>query len=199
MQLRTDEELVLAAQSGDRQAFEELFERHRTACFKQAMAILRDEANAEDEVQNTAWKAFLNVEQFQHGAKFSTWLSRIVMNQCLMRLRKQRRENLFYLEQTDNPDRPATLELPSVEAGPERELGRFQVAALVRRELGRIPPLLRNVFVLRDLEMLPMPAVAERLGISVPAAKSRLLRARAELRERLGKHCGRMGPATLLA
>jgi len=199
MQPRTDEELVLAAQNGDRQAFEELFERHRPSCFKQAMAILRDAANAEDEVQNTAWKAFQNVEQFQHGAKFSTWLSRIVVNQCLMRLRKQRRENLFYLEQTDDPDRPATLELPSGEAGPERDLGKFQVAVLVRRELGRIPPLLRNVFVLRDVEMLPMPDVAERLGISVPAAKSRLLRARAELRDRLEKHCGRMGPATLLA
>jgi RNA polymerase sigma-70 factor (ECF subfamily) len=73
------------------------------------------------------------------------------------------------------------------------------VATVLHQEINRIPPLLRNVFVLRDVKELPMPEVAERLGISVAAAKSRLLRARQELRARMLKHEGRFGPATLLA
>jgi RNA polymerase sigma-70 factor (ECF subfamily) len=70
---------------------------------------------------------------------------------------------------------------------------------ILKQEIRRIPPLLRNVFVLRDVDQLPMPEVADRLGISVAAAKSRLLRARSELRQRLGKHCGKLGQATLTA
>ena len=69
----------------------------------------------------------------------------------------------------------------------------------MQQEISRIPPLLRNVFVLRDVNELPMPVVAEKLGISVAAAKSRLLRARLELRQRLEKHCGVHGHATLTA
>jgi len=90
-----------------------------------------------------------------------------------------------------------TLELPSADMTPEQKLGKQEVAQVLQKEIGRIPPLLRNVFMLRDVQQLPMPDVAERLGISVAAAKSRLLRARIELRERLSKHEGRLGAATL--
>ena len=76
-------------------------------------------------------------------------------------------------------------------------MGEQQVVNLIRREISLIPPLLRNVMVLRDVEQLPMPDVATRLGLSVPAAKSRLMRARAELRLRVAKHCGPKGCASL--
>jgi RNA polymerase sigma-70 factor (ECF subfamily) len=78
-------------------------------------------------------------------------------------------------------------------------LGRTEVAALIEREISRIPPILRRVFLLREVRMLPMHDVARELGISVAAAKSRLLRARTELRQRLMKQTGRLGPATLCA
>lgn len=90
--LRTweDGELVIAAQAGDRDAFTELVRRHQGTCMKLALSVLREREDAEDEVQNALFKAYEHLGQFQRDAKFSTWLSRIVLNQCLMRLRQTR-------------------------------------------------------------------------------------------------------------
>lgn len=195
-----DEQLVDYAQKGDNQAFAILIERHYPACEQLAFSILRDRHDAEDEVQNAAWKAFERIWQFQQDAKFSTWLSRIVVNQCLMRLRQHRRARLLYIEDASAaPEQSRAFELPSQSDSPETELGRTEVAGVVQKEIRLMPPLLRDVFIMRDVEQMPMETVADRLGISVAAAKSRLLRARIELRSRLEKHQGRLGPATLLA
>jgi RNA polymerase sigma-70 factor (ECF subfamily) len=193
-----DEVLVERAQKGDKTAFADLIERHYATCEKLAVSILRDRHEAEDEVQNACWKAFEHIGQFQRDAKFSTWLTRIVVNQCLMRLRKVRRSRLTYLEETAGED-GRVLELASGSESPEATVAGKQLAEVLEQEIRRIPPLLRNVFILREVQELPMPQVASRLGISVAAAKSRLLRARQELRERLEKHQGRMGAATLFA
>lgn len=194
-----DEQLVVDAQQGSNPAFAELIQRHRSTSLKLAMSVLRDFSDAEDEVQNATWKAFEHIGTFNQDAKFSTWFSRIVLNQCLMRLRKQRRARLFYLEDARGADEAVRLELPDIAATPEDEVGSTQVAAILRQEVRRMPPLLREVFVLRELEQRPMPNVAETLGISIPAAKSRLLRARLELKRKLERHCGRQGAATLTA
>lgn len=193
-----DEFLVTLAQSDDNAAFAVLIERHYTSCEKLAYSILRDRQDAEDEVQNASWKAFEHIGQFQRDAKFSTWLTRIVVNQCLMRLRQARRSRLLYIEDTVTEDsRP--FDLPSTSESPEQSVAKREIASVLQHEIKRIPPLLRNVFLLRDVEEMPMQDVAARLGISVAAAKSRLLRARLELRHRLEKHQGRLGPATLMA
>jgi RNA polymerase sigma-70 factor, ECF subfamily len=184
----SDLDLVLVAQGGDSLAFSELVRRHEPACHRVALAILRHVEDAEDEVQNALWKAFEQLRQFQRQAQFSTWLTRIVVNQCLMRLRRTRRDH----------GRDAVLRrAPAVTTMPDWAIGREQVASVVRSEIHRIPPLLRRVFFLRDVEQLPMSEVARRLGISETAARSRLLRARRELRSRMSRHCGRLGPATL--
>jgi len=194
-----DATLVLEAQAGDRDAFAELVRRHQGACMKLAVSVLRDQEDAEDEVQNALFKAYEHLRQFQRDAKFSTWLSRIVLNQCLMRLRQTRRARFLYLGDSVGADDVLPLELPSKADSPERSLSRKEIALVLEHEMKRIPPLLRNAFLLRDVQQLPMPKVAEELGISIAAAKSRLLRARAELKERLTRHCGRLGLATLLA
>jgi RNA polymerase sigma-70 factor (ECF subfamily) len=194
-----DDQLVRLSQQGDDQAFSELTRRHQSSCKKLALSILRDRQDAEDEVQNAMWKAFEHIDQFQQDSKFSTWLTRIVVNQCLMRLRQGRRAKFLYIDETHVGEDLATLELPDGRKTPEQTLGQAELAVVLNREIRRIPPLLRNVFLLRDIQELPMPDVAERLGISVAAAKSRLLRARLELRSRMEKHFGRLGPATLLA
>ena len=194
-----DEDLVMQAQAGDNAAFAELIERYRGTCMKLALSILRDKLDAEDEVQNACWKAFEHLGQFQRDAKFSTWLSRIVVNQCLMRLRKDRRARYVYLDDGAMNEEVAKLELPAATPTPEEQLAQLEVAEVLDHEIHRIPPLLRDVFLLREVQQLPMPEVAGRLGISVAAAKSRLLRARQELRERVARHCGAMGPATLMA
>ncbi|MBX9600634.1 MAG: sigma-70 family RNA polymerase sigma factor [Bryobacteraceae bacterium] len=195
-----DDELVLKAQSGDHGAFAELIQRHQNSCLKLAVSILRDKQDAEDEVQNACWKAFEHIGQFNRDAKFSTWLTRIVVNQCLMKLRQARRARFLYLDDVQVGEEVQTLELPDTTATPEVAVGRSEVAEVLQKEINRIPPLLRNVFLLRDVQQLEMPVVAKKLGISVAAAKSRLLRARLELRTRMEKHYGaRTGAATLLA
>ena len=194
-----DEELVSLSQSGDNGAFAELVQRHYSSCMKLALSILRDRSDAEDEVQTACWKAYEHIQQFQRDAKFSTWLTRIVVNQCLMRLRQARRARFLHIDDVVIGEEVATLELPDTSMGPEKQLGRAEVAAVLESEIRRIPPLLRNVFLMRDVQQMPMLDVADKLGISVAAAKSRLLRARLELRQRLEKHCGRVGAATLLA
>lgn len=194
-----DEALVDMAQSGNDQAFAELVERHYNSCLKLALSILRDKSDAEDEVQNACWKAFEHLAQFNREAKFSTWLTRIVVNQCLMRLRQAKRAKLFYMDDTQVGDEVVTLELRDENPTPEQELGKLEVAGVVQQEIDRIPPLLRNVFLLRDVQQLPMEEVAERLGISIAAAKSRLLRARLELRTRLSRHQSSLGAASLIS
>jgi RNA polymerase sigma-70 factor (ECF subfamily) len=113
-----------------------------------------------------------------------------------MRIREERNAHFVYLD--NRTEANVRLELVSQTSSPEDELGREEVAQLLRKEMSRLPALFRNIMLLCDSEQLPMPDVAQRLGLSVPAAKSRLLRARRELRSRIGKHCGPKGPATLL-
>lgn len=194
-----DDELVTLAQNGREDAFSELIRRNYSSSFKLAISILHERQEAEDEVQNAYWKAFRHIDQFQQDSKFSTWMTRIVVNQCLMRLRKTRRAKFLFLDDTIIGEERGTLELVDRCLTPEAELGSKELRSILQTEIRRIPPLLRNVFVLRDVDRLPMPQVAEKLGISVAAAKSRLLRARVELRGRLEKHCGRLGHATLTA
>src|SRR3954453_12124444 len=195
----TDENaLITLAQLGDNHAWAQLFERYYKSCLKLAGSILRDREDAEDEVQNACYKDFRHIGQFQRDAKFSTWLTRIVVNQCLMRMRQQRRTRFVYIEDTDVED-SRVMDLPAVDISPEAEVARAEVAAMLHIEISRIPPLLRHVFVLHDIQQLPFEDVAEKLGISVAACKSRLLRARVELRSRLRKHEGRLGPSTLFA
>jgi RNA polymerase sigma-70 factor, ECF subfamily len=196
---QADNDLVTMAQQGREDAFAELIRRNYSSSLKLALSILHERQEAEDEVQNAYWKASRHIGQFQQDSKFSSWMTRIVVNQCLMRLRQTRRARFLFLDDTLIGEERGTLELVDNCMTPEAELGSKELSALLHREIYRIPPLLRNVFVLRDVKELPMPMVAEQLGISVAAAKSRLLRARLELRQRLEKHCGVHGHATLTA
>lgn len=194
-----DCQLVRMCQGGDHEAFAELMRRHQSTAYKLGLSILREKLDAEDEVQNSFWKAFEHINQFQQHAKFSTWLTRIVVNQCLMRLRQSRQAKFYYLDDTQVGEDVVTLDLPDRRQTPEQELGQTEVAQVLNDEICRIPPLLRHVFMLRDVQQLSMPDVAEMLGISVAAAKSRLLRARSELRVRMQRHGGRTGAAALFA
>lgn len=193
-----EEELVCQARQGDILSFAELIRRNQASCRKLAVSILRDEYEAEDQVQEAFWKAFEHLEQFQGVASFSTWLHRIVANQCLTRLRQLKRLPAISLQ--ENTDRMSDIQQMSEQyLNPEEQFGQQEVAIVLRREIGGIPPLLRNVFVLSDIKQLPMLEVAKRLDISVAAAKSRLLRSRLELRVRLAKHKTSRGLAGLLA
>jgi RNA polymerase sigma-70 factor (ECF subfamily) len=192
-----DADLVESARQGDKQAFGELVKRHHHWCMGLAASILRDRGEAEDEAQNAYWNAFQHLDQFQGDAEFSTWLARIVVNQCLMFIRARRRTRYLYLD-AGIPGYPSgSIDLPSWRLDPEGEVGSRQLREVLEREIQCIPALLRNVVLLRDVEELPIGEVANRLGISVSAAKSRLLRARIELRQRVLRHCGASGHFSL--
>ncbi|MCX6632824.1 MAG: sigma-70 family RNA polymerase sigma factor [Candidatus Solibacter sp.] len=195
----TDSQLVSLAQQGSERAFAELMRRHSNSMMQVAVGILHDTQEAEDELQNAWWKAWQHIDGFAGDSRFTTWLTRIVMNQCLMRLRQTRRARFLYMDAPAPGEERVTFELRDAGATPEEALGRREVRDLMRREIARIPPLLRHALVLREVNQLPMPEVAGQLGISIAAAKSRLLRARHELRHRLEKYCGQMGAATLTA
>ena len=186
----SDDELLTLAQDGEEGAFAELMRRTSSSSFKLALSILKDRQDAEDEVQNSYWNAWRYLRRFQRDSKFSTWISRIVINQCLMRLRKARKASFLYLDEGADEGNVGVMELPDRGPTPEAELGGKEMSAVLHREIRRMPPILRTVLVLRDLEELPMEDVAARLEISLVAAKSRLMRARAELKQRLEKQFG---------
>jgi RNA polymerase sigma-70 factor (ECF subfamily) len=163
---------------------------------RRALLILHDRGDAEDAVQAACGKAFQYLEQYHVNGTFAGWLGRIVENECLTRIRDEKQTCFVYLD--NRTESNLRLELVSQTSNPEDRLGREEVLELLYNEMLRMPPLYRSIMLLHDSEELPMPEVAERLGLTIPAAKSRLQRARRELRSRLGKHCGPRGPATLL-
>ena len=195
--LLSDEELVILAQARGIDAFGELIRRHRNMAVRLATTILRNRADAEDEAHNAFTRAFEHIDRFERGCRFTTWLTRIVVNQCLMRLRQARRRRNVSLEEPGEVS--VITAVPAVSDAPDADLARTQLRHVLEAEVRRIPPLLRHPFELRHIHHLPIREVASRLGISVPAAKSRLLRARLELQQRLRRHHGHRGPVTLFA
>lgn len=189
--IQSDSELVALARHGSQEAFGELIKRHYQSCVNIATFILRDRGEAQDEVQKACCKAYLHLDQYHGDAEFLTWMIRIVVNQCLMLIRVRRRTRFLYIDAEPDRERSAPIELPATVPDPEEEVIGHELREVLQREIRRIPPLLRNVLMLRDVHELPIGDVAERLKITVPAAKSRLLRARLELRDRVIRLCGR--------
>jgi len=187
--IRNDLQLIEQSRNGDRNAFEQLVSRHYCRCVNLATNILRNRAEAEDEVQQAFWRAFEHLDQYLGEAEFSAWLLRIVVNECRMLIRSKQRARLLYLDGGRSRSDVRPMELLSPIADPEYEVIKRQMIEGLRTEIQRIPLFFREVIMLHDLEELTMLEAAERLGITVSAAKSRLLRARRELRSRLSRRC----------
>ena len=188
--VQSDLALVNDAQAGNGEAFGELLARHYRNCVNIASLILRDRAEAQDEVQMACWKAFKHLDQYHGDAPFLTWLIRIVVNQCLMLVRVRKRTRFVYLD-AGRVDGARPVQLPTLAADPEEDVMEKELRELLDREIRHLPPLLRTVLVLRDVDELPMRNVAKQLRITVGAAKSRLLRARVELKDRVIRRYGR--------
>lgn len=182
---QVDDQLLAMFEEGDPDAFGELARRYQSIAFYTAHCILKNEEDAEEQVQQALLKAFQHISQFRRDAKFSTWLLRIVVNQCLMHLRRIRRAKVVSLECLSCEKEAVTFDPTDHRLSPEMESQGAEIARVLQREIFRIPPLLRKVFLLRDVDERPIPEIARSLGISISATKSRLVRARAELRDRL--------------
>ena len=185
----TEMALVQAAKKGDLEAFSELVKRYDRNVFRIAQHITHNEEDAQDVVQDAFLKAYQNLEQFQGNSKFYTWLVRIAVNEALMKLRRRRSDKTVSIDEdveTDEGSMPR--EVADWSPNPEQLYGQSELSDILKKTIQGLPPGFRTVFVLRDVEGLSTEETAEMLGLSVPAVKSRLLRARLQLRERLARY-----------
>lgn len=183
-----DGRLVELAQGGDTRAFDELVLRYRDRVFRLCSRILRHDDDAAEAVQDAFLSAFRGLPRFKSESTFSTWLYRIATNASLMKLRR-RREGHVSLEQSQQPEGEGEpLAIPDWSTQPLDEVLDSELREVLGREIESLPANEREVFVLRDVMGESNSDVANELGLSVAAVKSRLHRARLHLRDRLNRH-----------
>ena len=178
-----DELLVSAARSGDSHAFAELGKRHSQKLLHRAYRITDDWQDAEDVVGGLLMKAFTHLNTFECRASFSTWLTRIAINSALMLLRKKQRFRTITIDNSMSGEGLGeTFELPDHRDDPEQHYAKCQTGDKLREAIQRMPPKYREVVELRQISDLSVKEIARSLRISVTAVKSRLFRARNQLR-----------------
>src|SRR3954454_5170932 len=186
--------LVAQAREGDTQAFGDLVRRYEGKIFRLAQHITQNREDAEDVLQETFLKAYEHLDQFKGDAKFYTWIVRIAVNQALMKLRRRKTDRSVSIDETiDTGEDTVTREIAAWGEDPEERFSRDELGEILDGAVESLEPLYRSVFVLRDIEELSTEETAEALGLSVPAVKSRLLRARLQLREKLTRFFKRKG------
>jgi RNA polymerase sigma-70 factor (ECF subfamily) len=186
--------LVAQARDGDADAFNELARRYNGKIFRLAQHITQNREDAEDVLQETFLKAYEHLDQFKGDAKFYTWIVRIAVNQALMKLRRRKNDRSVSLDETiDTGEDTVTREVAAWGEDPEQRFSREELGEILDNAIQSLEPLYRSVFMLRDVEDLSTEETAEALNLSVPAVKSRLLRARLQLRERLTRFFKRKG------
>jgi RNA polymerase sigma-70 factor (ECF subfamily) len=187
--VREDEHLLVnAAKGGDVAAFEELVNRYESKILRLTKNITGNHEDAEDAMQDAFLKAYAHLDGFQQDSRFYTWLVRIAANEALMRLRKRRPGQLSLDEPIEGDADLMPRELEDWRPNPEREYAKAELQALLGEVIEKLEPEYRIVLVLRDIEELSTQETADALGLSVTNVKSRLLRARLKLREKLNRH-----------
>ena len=179
--------LVAAAQAGDLNAFDTLVGRYERKIFRLAQNITQNREDAEDVMQEAFLKAFEHLDEFQGNSRFYTWLVRIAVNQALMKLRKRRPNQVSLDEQVDTGEELIPRDVEDWGPSPMERFEQTELARILSSVIGELDPSFRIVFQLRDIEELSTEETAEALGLSVPAVKSRLLRARLKLRTKLSR------------
>ncbi len=186
--------LVARAKAGDASAFSELVTHYDRRVFRMAKQITQNDEDAEDVLQETFLKAYSHLDDFQGNSKFYTWLVRIAVNEALMKLRKRRSDKTVPLDDPiDTGEDIVAREIAVWEDDPEQLYGREELADILNEAVQGLKPAYRTVFILRDIEEMSIEETAEALGLSISAVKSRLLRARLQLREKLTRLFRRKG------
>ncbi len=181
-----EQHLISQVQRGQHELFYELVRPYERRVYAAAIAILRNEADAEDVAQEAMLKAFANIRQFRAEARFSTWLIQITVNEALMRRRRERTVVMEGIDdRRDDEADYAPRDFADWREIPSEALERKEVRQRLAQALGTLDRKYREVFVLRDMEHLNIQETAEALGISVASVKTRLLRARLMLRDLL--------------
>jgi len=191
-------DLVAKAKAGDADAFTDLINQYERRVFRMAKQITQNDEDAEDVLQETFLKAYSHLDGFQGNSKFYTWLVRIAVNEALMKLRKRRSDKTVPLDEPiDTGEDVVAREVAVWEDNPEQRYSREEMADILNEAVQSLKPAYRTVFVLRDIEEMSIEETAEALGLSISAVKSRLLRARLQLREKLTRQFKRKGDDAL--
>jgi len=186
-----DMSLVAAAKNENRQAFEILVERHARRVSFEARRMTRTREDAEDVVQQSWQKAFIHLRQFEGKSSFSTWLTRIAINEALILLRKSRgRHEVLINDSTESEEARLALEIPDTGPNPEDSYSQRERKRMLFSALNELPHGTRRAIQLRELDERSTEETARIMGISVNAVKARLFHGRRKLRERLQHYVG---------
>jgi RNA polymerase sigma-70 factor (ECF subfamily) len=186
--------LVVRAQAGDQTAFTTLVDHYQRKIYRIGKNITQNNEDAEDVLQETFLKAYEHLSGFQGNSKFYTWIVRIAVNEALMKLRKRKGDRFVSLDEPiETGEEEVKREIAVWDDNPEQRYSHEEMQRILDEAVEDLKPDFRTVFALRDIEELSTEETAEALGISVPAVKSRLLRARLALREKLTRQFKRKG------
>jgi len=183
----TDAQLISRIKKGDERAFSILVQRYEQTVWGFAYKLCRDKEKAEESFQDTFVNVFRKIDQFDGRSKFSTWLYTIVANNCLMKRRRRKLEDLLesYDQAPDVEDEKVEKQLASWDDTPAEKLLRGELKEQLDKAIQQLPDDYKVVFVLRDIEQKTAEETAKITGLSVPAVKSRLRRSRMFLRQQL--------------
>ena len=179
-----DSELVVRAQAGDRDAFGRLVLQHKES-ISRVFWITKNREDAEDEVRETFLRAYRGLREFRGNSKFTSWLARIAVNRALMCLRKRSHRDISLDHAVEREGDSLNHDIPERRPNPEQCYSQREAQVNLNEELTTLPHGLRTALILKHLYGYTMEDIAKRLGISVPAVKSRVLRARRRLRVQL--------------
>ena len=187
----TDAEIVTRVRAGDRALFEILMRRHNQRIYRVARAIVKDEDEAEDVMQQAYINAFTHLHQFEERSQFATWLTRITLNEAFGRRRKMQSESLARVPSDLREDSGAFMEsITSPQPDPERQAYAQELHRVLEEAVETLPATYRTVFMLRDVEGLSTSETGEGLGLGEEAVKTRLHRARAMIRRAVTARIG---------
>jgi RNA polymerase sigma-70 factor (ECF subfamily) len=185
-----DSDLVTRIADGDQAAFEALMRRHNGRLFRVARSILKDEAEAEDALQDAYLDAYQRIGEFRGAAQLSTWLTRIVINRALMRIRKHKRDRVVvpFGDHYAGQAAPSELQMADSRAESPRDATiRGEIRQMLEQRIDELPVAFRTVFVMREVEDMTVDEVSTCLSIPPATVRSRLFRARVLLREALAR------------
>jgi len=180
--------LVVAAKNGDEQAFETLFKRYQRKTLAVVLRYTRVVEDAEDIVQQSFYKAFVHLCQFQGESSFSTWLTRIAINEALMFLRRIAAVREVLIDDIRDAGSADSLGIPDSNADPETRCSQREEARILSQAVRNLRPALRTTIVLRELRELSTSETARRMGLSVGTVKGRIFRGKRQLRQKLGSY-----------
>jgi RNA polymerase sigma-70 factor (ECF subfamily) len=190
MSAAADSVLATRTAAGDAEAFEALMRRYNRKLFRVARSILKNDADAEDALQDAYLQAYRRMADFRGEAQLGTWLTRIVINQALMRLRADKRARVvvsFHQHDADGPVDPAEQIADEKSESPTDAAFRAEIRRLLEHRIDELPMAMRTVLIMRDVEDMSVQETADSLGIPPATVRTRLFRARAMLRDRLAR------------